>query len=241
MPGVYEDRGGTVTNYHSGIKNSFMQTSAAGSQTAAKRYDAFGNVLASSGTWQGRFAYGGPHGYQTDASLQLLGDRYYDPSLGRFLTRDIAKDGRNWYVYCGNDPIAKADPAGRLVFLLVVGAFALFTVLGTNNAEAPMVTDTPADRERHGRELNEWKLQVANFIVGFMLGSSGVRAAKLSVAVYFYKNVGGCGVVLKKAGKRVINFDVHPWHKPGQPNEPWWKWPHINKPPKLKLHWPWER
>jgi hypothetical protein len=44
---------------------------------------------------------------------------------------------------------------------LVVGAFALFTVLGTNNAEAPMVTDTPADRERHGRELNEWKLWAA--------------------------------------------------------------------------------
>jgi RHS repeat-associated protein len=112
MPGVYEDRGGTVTNYHSGIKNSFMQTSAAGSQTASKRYDAFGNVLASSGTWQGRFAYGGPHGYQTDGSLQLLGDRYYDPSLGRFLTRDVAKDGRNWYAYCGNNPIAKADPSG---------------------------------------------------------------------------------------------------------------------------------
>jgi RHS repeat-associated protein len=112
MPGVYEDRGGTVTNYHSGIKNTFLQTNAAGSQTAAKRYDAFGNVLASSGTWQGRFAYGGPHGYQTDGSLQLLGDRYYDPSLGRFLTRDTAKDGRNWYVYCGNNPLKYADPSG---------------------------------------------------------------------------------------------------------------------------------
>jgi RHS repeat-associated protein len=113
MPSVYEDRGGTVTNYHSGIKNTFLQTNSAGSQTASKRYDAFGNVLASSGTWQGRFAYGGPHGYQTDASLQLLGDRYYDPSLGRFLTRDVAKDGRNWYVYCGDSPVSKADPSGN--------------------------------------------------------------------------------------------------------------------------------
>jgi hypothetical protein len=37
LPGIYEDRGGTVTNYHSGIKNTFLQTNAAGSQTAAKR------------------------------------------------------------------------------------------------------------------------------------------------------------------------------------------------------------
>jgi hypothetical protein len=44
--------------------------------------------------------------------LQLLGDRYYDPTLGRFLTRDIAKDGRNWYVYCGNNPLKYADPEG---------------------------------------------------------------------------------------------------------------------------------
>jgi hypothetical protein len=29
----------------------------------------------------------------------LLGHRYYDPSVGRFLTRDRVKDGRNWYVY----------------------------------------------------------------------------------------------------------------------------------------------
>jgi hypothetical protein len=29
----------------------------------------------------------------------LLGHRYYDPTLGRFLSRDPIKDGRNWYVY----------------------------------------------------------------------------------------------------------------------------------------------
>jgi RHS repeat-associated protein len=120
LPGVYEDRSGTVTNYHSGIKNTFLQTNSAGSQTASKRYDAFGNVLASSGTWQGRFAYGGPHGYQTDASLQLLGDRYYDPSLGRFLTRDVAKDGRNWYVYCDGNPVKFADRGGRIPALIAL-------------------------------------------------------------------------------------------------------------------------
>ena len=31
--------------------------------------------------------------------------RYYDPSMGRFITEDPARDGINWYVYCGNNPL----------------------------------------------------------------------------------------------------------------------------------------
>jgi len=52
-------------------------------------------------------------GYQQDSTgLQLLGHRYYDPSTGRFLTRDPIKDGRNWYGYCENNPVRSVDPEG---------------------------------------------------------------------------------------------------------------------------------
>ncbi|RMG25020.1 MAG: RHS repeat-associated core domain-containing protein, partial [Armatimonadetes bacterium] len=47
-----------------------------------------------------------------DTSLSLLGHRYYDSTTGRFLTRDPIGDGRNWYSYCGNNPVAFADPRG---------------------------------------------------------------------------------------------------------------------------------
>jgi RHS repeat-associated protein len=78
-----------------------------------RTYDAFGNVVSSSGTWNGPFGNGGAFGYQEDATgLKLLGHRYYDSSIGRFLTRDPIKDGRNWYAYCGNDPVNRADPSG---------------------------------------------------------------------------------------------------------------------------------
>jgi RHS repeat-associated protein len=46
--------------------------------------------------------------------LQLLGHRYYDPSTGRFLTRNPIKDGRNWYGYCDSNPVSRVDHDGLL-------------------------------------------------------------------------------------------------------------------------------
>jgi|GEM_PF-6200313 len=64
--------------------------------------------------------YGGPYGYQTDpdTGLMLLGHRFYDPSVGRFLTRDPIKDGRNWYGYGGGygNPVNSVDPDGLMPF-----------------------------------------------------------------------------------------------------------------------------
>jgi RHS repeat-associated protein len=124
-PGVSERRGSVTTFLHSGIKNAEAQSSASG-LSASREYDAFGNVISGSGAWQGPFGYGGGFGYQEDATgLKLLGHRLYDPSTGRFLTRDPIKDGRNWYVYCANDPVNQADPDGLTPKLLVVIPVAL--------------------------------------------------------------------------------------------------------------------
>jgi RHS repeat-associated protein len=65
------------------------------------------------GKRKGSFGYAGGAGYQEDETgLQLLLHRYYDPSTGRFLTRDPIKDGRNWYGYCGNNPVNCIDADG---------------------------------------------------------------------------------------------------------------------------------
>jgi RHS repeat-associated protein len=115
-PGISERRSSTTTYLHSGLKNADSQSGTGQTIAATKQYDAFGNVLSSTGTWKGPFSYAGSFGYQEDAdsSLKLLGHRYYDPSTGRFLTRDPIKDGRNWYVYCQNNPMVAADPTGNI-------------------------------------------------------------------------------------------------------------------------------
>jgi RHS repeat-associated protein len=112
-PGISERRNGVSTFLNSGLKDVAKQTDAAGVVTATRKYDAYGMVIGSTGTWKGPFGYSGSAGYQEDETgLQLLGHRYYDSSTGRFITRDPIKDGRNWYAYCGNNPVNAIDANG---------------------------------------------------------------------------------------------------------------------------------
>jgi RHS repeat-associated protein len=95
-----------------------IQSTASQTISSTIHRDAFGNQTSINGAWTGPFGYAGGFGYQQDADsgLMLLGHRYYDPSTGRFLTRDPIKDGRNWYSYGGGDgaPTGFVDPIGLM-------------------------------------------------------------------------------------------------------------------------------
>lgn len=148
-PGISSRDGSDSTFSHGDIKNSLRQTGENESTSGTKQFDAFGNVVSSSGSWSGPFEYGGPFGYQTDndSNLKLLGHRYYDASTGKFLTRDKARDGRNWLVYCNSNPISFADPDGQeLVTILMVGGLIIGLVGGA------LFFKDGADRMKEGRK-----------------------------------------------------------------------------------------
>lgn len=112
--GVSERRGTTTSYYQpDALGSSRALHDPSWLQTDAWRYDAFGMTLGRYGTTKTPFGFAGQWGYQSDTSgLQLLGHRYYDPSIGRFLTPDPAQDGDNWYAYCENNPLGNVDPEG---------------------------------------------------------------------------------------------------------------------------------
>jgi len=117
-PGVStRTSGATKFNLADRLGTFGIETSASQAITATKQYDAFGNLTSSSGSSASVFGFAGGWGYQEDpdSGLKLLGHRYYDPSTGRFLTRDPAKDGRNWYGYCENNPLTCVDPTGYIL------------------------------------------------------------------------------------------------------------------------------
>ncbi|MCX6345762.1 MAG: hypothetical protein NT018_11930, partial [Armatimonadetes bacterium] len=81
--------------------------------------------------------YVGKSGYytDTDTGLMLLGARYYDPLIGRFITQDPDKDGLNWYEYADNNPVMNIDPTGTVSLSAaahgVLGVAGFIPVIGT--------------------------------------------------------------------------------------------------------------
>jgi len=84
------------------------------SVAARYEYDAFGAVRHQWGDSDNTRKFTGKE-YDADVKLYYYGARYYDPYIGRFISRDPAGDGINWYAYCRNNPLSLVDPTGLKV------------------------------------------------------------------------------------------------------------------------------
>jgi RHS repeat-associated protein len=103
-----------------GSVRQLTNTSAAVTDTY--NYDAFGNLLNSTGSTPNNYLYRGEQ-FDKDLDLYYLRARYYNPATGRFLSRDPENgnpaDPRTLhkYLYAGGDPIGRIDPRGREALL----------------------------------------------------------------------------------------------------------------------------
>ncbi len=108
-------RGEDTSVYHFDMLGSTLAlTDADEAVTDTYRYEAWGDVLASTGNTTNRHTWVGRERYimTRNSDLALLGLRYYMPSIGRFTTRDPARWGRNWMVNTTNRPTRFTDPTG---------------------------------------------------------------------------------------------------------------------------------
>ncbi len=112
--------------------NGDLETKTVGSDTTRYTYDAFGNLLASTGSTPNQHLYTGEQ-FDANVGSYYLRARYYNPSNGRFLTSDPASGSAyepaslHKYVYAYDDPINQLDPSGlmtikQLMVLVVVVA-----------------------------------------------------------------------------------------------------------------------
>ncbi|HXB62439.1 MAG TPA: RHS repeat-associated core domain-containing protein [Acidobacteriaceae bacterium] len=103
---------------YDGMGSVRQLTSTAGAVTDTYSYDAFGNLLSSTGTTPNNYLY---RGEQFDPNLELyyLRARYYNPATGRFLSRDpeagkpADPKSLHKYLYASGDPVNRIDPSGR--------------------------------------------------------------------------------------------------------------------------------
>ena len=75
-------------------------------------YDAFGNLLFKSGLDSFEPVFTGKF-FDKTTNLYYFNARWYDSALGRLTSQDPARDGVNWWAYCGGNPIMFVDPTGR--------------------------------------------------------------------------------------------------------------------------------
>ncbi len=100
--------------YHTDhLGSTRLVTSENGEVTEETQYEPFGEQINAA---EERYTYNGKERDETD--LYYYGARYYDPAIGRFISRDPLTGEKefpqtlNRYVYCLNNPLTYTDPAG---------------------------------------------------------------------------------------------------------------------------------
>ncbi|MGG0936966.1 RHS repeat-associated core domain-containing protein [Brevibacillus centrosporus] len=93
-------------------------TNGSGNDLNTYEYDTWGNVVSKTEGMSNPFKYSGEI-YDENTGLYYLRARYYDPSVGRFISEDTYKGqvdnplSLNRYTYVHNNPLNNIDPSGH--------------------------------------------------------------------------------------------------------------------------------
>jgi len=109
--------GTTRTIFHAdGIGSTRVTSDGSQAAQVATIYDSYGNLLQDyPSSASPSFGYAGQARYLTDSTgLQYLKARYYDCTIGRFISRDPIgyQGGLNLYEYASSNPVHRVDPDG---------------------------------------------------------------------------------------------------------------------------------
>jgi len=124
--------GGTRFYYlYDGLGNVVALTDSSGNVVNTYSYEPYGKTTTSTGANANPWRFGGSYGAYTENSasgLLKIGQRFYDPSLGRWTQQDPVLQW-NRYVYVACNPINGIDPSG-MDCASATAAFALALLSG---------------------------------------------------------------------------------------------------------------
>ncbi len=110
---VYDGHGNMVAT---------LSKSGSGYNVSNRRsYDPWGNLRLGSIYTEPNGRYCANLGHKTDdeSAMIYMRARYYEPSVGRFISEDPARDGTNWMTYVDNAPVLCVDQSGKVAEALL--------------------------------------------------------------------------------------------------------------------------
>ena len=131
---------GTVYYYITNLQGDVTSLQQANGNTGAQyAYDAWGNIIAMTGTLAelNPLRYRG-YVYDQETGFYYLNSRYYDPAVMRFISADNYVStgqgflGHNMFSYCANNPVLSTDHTGSepiTLSLLTIGTLAAATLV----------------------------------------------------------------------------------------------------------------
>ena len=132
----------TVFYVHDGHGSVRALTNTTGAVTDTYDYDAFGNLIHSTGTTPNNYLFAGEQ-YDPDLRLYYNRARYLNTNTGRFWTMDTDEDSQreplslHKYLYASDDGVNRTDPSGNQDFVSELGAESVVATLNSLSVFLP--------------------------------------------------------------------------------------------------------
>jgi len=198
-----------VTYLHSDHLGSTSATS--GASVSAQNYYAFGNIRGTTGTVPTDFGF---TGQRRDASAGLLfyNARYYDSTLGRFISADTIVPSHfnpqdlNRYTYARNNPLRYTDPSGHcpicVVVVVVVGGLTAYDYL--SNPDVAYASSTTTDLNAlPDSDLPDNDIALCSYCYYGEHGEWGIAAVAGVVELTPFDEIPGANNVFRKIYKKL--------------------------------------
>jgi RHS repeat-associated protein len=134
-----------------GLGSVTSLSSAAGALANTYAYDSYGRLTASTGNLANPFQFTG-RDFDAETQLNFYRARYYDDSVGRFVSEDPSEfeGGTDFYAYVRNNPATWIDPLGLVQCTYDIAAHHLHCVSNDGNQNY----DTSRARSGRGMCMN---------------------------------------------------------------------------------------
>ncbi len=178
--------GGRLSTWDS--QNRLVQCVSGGNTTQF----VYGLVRAGAGgTSRHKFVGSLGHTSEDETGLIYMRARWMDPSLGRFISEDPARDGANWFEYCRGNPVNAVDRDGSYSELLrdlvvsVAGNYVWTQIAPYVSPLAGLIHAASCKADAATVLAGRWLDALASRLIGKGVASIGQAAVELRIGGAF--------------------------------------------------------